>query len=122
MHEQVTGWEHFVGDLTAAFGEDWVIDFCRTLTDEVRAEQEMLHASAQGRQARVAAATRAIDHAFCDGLGALHMRVDADVYFNWVQREGREIWNQPDFIRSFKRDNPNVRVETKSRKTMVVRP
>lgn len=50
------------------------------------------------------------------------MRVDADVFFNWVQREGREIWNDPDFIRAFKRDNPDVRVLTKSRKTSVVRP
>lgn len=122
MPEQITGWEQFATDLTNSFGQEFVDDFRRTLTDEVRAEEEVKHASAQGRQRRVAEATARLDQSYLDGLGEMHMRVDSDVFFNWVMREGRDIWNDPDFIKAFKRDNPDVRVLTKSRKTMVVRP
>ena len=122
MENSITGWEGFVGDLTKAFGEEFVADFCRTLTDEVRAEQEMVHAQVEGRQRRIAEATSRLEQSYFDGLGEMHMRVDADVFFNWVMREGPKIWNDPDFIKAFKRDNPDVRVLTKSRKTIVVRP
>ena len=95
----ITGWENFVGDLTKSFGEDFVADFCATLTDEVRAEQEVVHSHAEGRQRRIAEATSRLEQSYLDGLGEMHMRVDADVFFNWVMREGRDIWNDPDFIK-----------------------
>ena len=122
MENKITGWENFVGDLTEAFGQDFVADFCKTLTDEVKAEQEVMHTHVQGRQRRIAEATSRLEQSYFDGLGEMHMRVDSDVFFNWVMREGREIWNDPGFIKAFKRDNPDVRVLTKSRKAMVVRP
>jgi hypothetical protein len=115
---EVLGWEQFAADLARAHGEEFVRDFCRTLTDEQRAEEELAFASQQ----RIAAATQRLDNSFLDGLGELHMRVDAEVFFHWVKREGKEVWNDKKFIREFKRDNPDVRMLTRSRKTMVMRP
>jgi hypothetical protein len=111
-------WEQFAADLGAAHGEEFVRDFCRTLTDEQRAEEELAFAS----QRRIAAATERLDTMFMDGLGELHMRVDAEVFFHWVRKEGKDCWNDKGFIREFKRDNSDVRVLTKPRKTSVLRP
>lgn len=115
---EVVEWEQFAKDLAANFGIDFVRDFCASITDEMEAERELAYA----RQRKIAAASRQLEQCFMDGLGECHMRVDAEVFWNWVHREGREIWNQKDFIKRFKADNPDVRVLTKSRKTMIVRP
>jgi hypothetical protein len=120
--DAITGWERFASDLIKSFGQEFCDDFARTLIDEVKAEQEVVHAHVQGRQRRIAEATSRLEQCYFDGLGEMHMRVDSDVFFNWVMREGREIWNDPGFIKEFKRDNPDVRVLTKSRKAMVMRP
>ncbi len=114
---EVLVWDQFARDLAAARGEEWVRDFYRTLTDEQRAEEEVAFASQQ----RIAAATQRLDNKFMDGLGECHMRVDPEVYFHWVRKEGRECWNDKSFLREFKRDNPDVRVLTKSRKTLVTK-
>ena len=122
MENKITGWEQFASDLTKSFGQGFVDDFARTLTDQVRAEQEVVHSHATARQRRIAEATSRLEQRYMDGLGEMHMRVDADVFFNWVMRYGPKIWSDPDFIKAFKRDNPDVRVLTQSRKKMVVRP
>jgi hypothetical protein len=114
----VLGWEQFVADLAAARGEEFVRDFVRTLTDEQRAEEEVAFAS----QRRIAAATERLDNSFMDGLGELHMRVDPEVFFHWIRKEGKDCWNDKQFIREFKRDNPDVRVLARPRKTSVLRP
>jgi hypothetical protein len=114
----ITGWEQFACDLAQAHGEEFVRDFVRTLTDEVRAEEEITFA----QQRKIAAATARLDECYLDGLGECHMRVDPEVFWHWVRRQGRQIWNDPDFIKAFKRDNPEVRVLAKPRKTIVVRP
>lgn len=111
-------WDQFARDLAAAHGEEFVRDFCKTITDELRAETEIAYA----KQREIATATARLDECYLDGLGECHMRVSEEVFWNWVQREGREIWNQKDFIKAFKRDNPDVRVLTKSRKVMIRRP
>jgi len=113
---EVLGWEQFAADLARARGEEFVRDFCRTLTDEQRAEEELAFAS----QRRIAAASQCLG-AIMDGFGELHMRVDPMVFFHWIKKEGRDVWNDKNFIHEFKRDNPEVRVRTGSRKTMVVR-
>jgi hypothetical protein len=114
----ILGWEQFAADLARAHGEEFVRDFCRTLTDEQRAEEELAFAS----QRRIATATQSIDNCFMDGLGELHMRVDAEVFFHWVKKEGKDCWNDKNFIREFKRDNPDVRTLARPRKTSVLRP
>jgi hypothetical protein len=95
-----------------------VRDFVRTLTDEQRAEEELAYASQQ----RIATATQRLDHSFMDGLGELHMRVDAEVFWHWARKEGKDCWNDKGFIREFKRDNPDVRVLNRPRKTSILRP
>jgi hypothetical protein len=110
-------WDQFARDLAAAHGEGFVRDFCKTLLDEQRAEEEVAYA----RQREIAAASERLDAAYLDGLGECHMRVDADVYFHWVRNLGRDCWNDKQFVAEFKRDNPDVRVLTKTRKSTVVR-
>jgi hypothetical protein len=114
---EVLVWDQFARQLAAARGEEWVRDFCRTLADEQRAEEEVAFASQQ----RIAAATQRIEHSWFDGLGECHMRIDPEVYYHWMRKEGKDCWNDKSFIREFKRDNPDVRVLTKSRKTMVTK-
>jgi hypothetical protein len=115
---EIQVWSDFAWQLAAARGEEFVRDFCRTLADEQRAEEEM----AFSRQQRVAAASAAIDSAWLDGLGECHMRLDPEVFFHWVKKEGRDCWNDKNFIHEFKRDNPDVRVRNRSRKSFIVRP
>jgi hypothetical protein len=114
---EVLIWDQFARQLAAAHGEGFVRDFCKTLLDEQRAEEEVAHASQQ----RIAAASERLENCFIDGIGECHMRVDADVYFHWVRKLGKDCWNDKQFIREFKRDNPDVRLLTKSRKNTVVR-
>jgi hypothetical protein len=111
-------WGQFASDLAQAHGWDFVRNFCKTLTDEHRAEEEM----AYSRQREIAAASERLDSAFFDGLGECHMRVDPEVFFHWIRKEGKDCWNDKNFIREFKRDNPDVRVLNQSRKSFVVRP
>jgi hypothetical protein len=111
----VVGWEQFASDLAAAHGEGFVRDFCRTILDERRAEEELAFES----QRRIAAATESIDNHFVDGLGELHMRVDLTAWWHWTHRYGPKIWSDRDFVKAYKRDNPDVCVKSKSRKIQV---
>jgi len=111
-------WSDFAAQLAAAHGEEFVRDFCKTLLDEQRAEEEV----AFKQQQQIAAATERLDQAWMDGLGECHMSLDPEVFWHWVRKEGREVWNDKSFIREFKRDNPDVRVLTRPRKTSVLRP
>jgi hypothetical protein len=108
-------WGEFAKDLAAARGESFVKHFCDSLLDEVRAEETMAFVN----QRKIAAATKRIDEAFIDGIGECHMRVDLTAFWHWIIRYGRDIWNDPDFVRQYKRDNPEVRVQTHSQKIMV---
>jgi hypothetical protein len=110
-------WESFAADLAKVHGWGFVRDFCRTLLDEHRAEEEL----AFSRQREIAAASAALEAAYFDGLGECHMRLDPEVFFHWIRKEGKDCWNDQNFIREFKRDNPGVRVPNRSRKTQIVR-
>jgi hypothetical protein len=114
----ITGWEQFSADLARVHGEAFVKEFCDSILNEQRAEEEMAFAS----QRRIAAATERLEECWFDGLGECHMRLDPTVFFHWVRKEGREVWNNKSFLREFKRDNPEVIVNARSRKTMVIRP
>ena len=108
-------WSDFAAQLAAAHGEGFVRDFCKTILDEQRAEEEVAYKSQQ----RIAAATERLEQSWMDVLGECHMRVDPEVYFHWVRKEGREVWNDKSFVREFKRDNKDVIVRSRSQKTMV---
>ncbi|HET9374322.1 MAG TPA: hypothetical protein VFO40_05085 [Chthoniobacterales bacterium] len=114
----IQGWEQFARQLAEVHGEAFVQDFCRTLSDEARAEEELAFA----RQREIAAASERLDAAWFDGLGECHMSLDPEVFFHWIRKEGRDCWNDASFIREFKRDNPEVIVRNRSRKSFVVRP
>jgi hypothetical protein len=112
---RVLGWEQFARDLAATYGEGWLRDFCATITDEQRAEEELAFAS----QKRIAAATQKLDEHFVEGLGECTMRIDLTAYWHWTMRYGPQIWSDPSFVREYKRDNPDVVVKSKSRKIQV---
>jgi hypothetical protein len=114
----ITGWEDFARDLGQLYGEGFLADFCRSILDEEKAKQEVVY----GSQQRIAAASAKLDNCWVDGLGELHMRLDPAVYFYWTQRYGPQIWNDKDFVRKLKRDNPSIALRARSRKTMVRRP
>jgi hypothetical protein len=114
----INEWQQFARDLSAAFGEDALADFCQTLVDNRRAEAEMTYA----RQKRIKEAAERIETAWLDGLGECHMSIDPEVFFYWVRKEGRDCWNDPGFIREFKRDNPEVIRRNRARATTILRP
>lgn len=115
---EVLVWDQFARQLAEAYGEGFVRDFCKSITDELSAKAELAHAS----QRKVAEATARLDQRYMDGLGECHMRVDAEVFWNWVHREGKDVWNDKGFIKRFKADNPDVRVLTKPPKLTIRRP
>jgi hypothetical protein len=47
------------------------------------------------------------------------MRIDLTAWWHWTHRYGPKIWSDPDFVKAYKRDNPDVRVKSKSRKIQV---
>jgi hypothetical protein len=114
----ITGWEDFSESLRQAYGSDFLVDFIATLRESQRAEEEMTFR----RQARIKAATSRLDNAWLDGLGECHMSLDPEVFFHWARKEGRQCWNDSQFVREFKRDNPEVIRKARSRKRAVVRP
>lgn len=114
----INGWESLAESLTAAFGDDFVEDFIRTLQDEQRVQEEM----AFSQQRRIAAATERLEECWLNGLGECHMRLDPEIFFHWVKKEGRQCWNDKGFIREFKRDNKEVIVKSKAPRLTVLRP
>jgi|SRR5580693_61675 hypothetical protein len=58
-------------------------------------------------------------HYHIDGIGECVARIPADAYFYWMARKGIGCWLDKTFIREYIRDNPEVRVNSKSRKAMV---
>jgi hypothetical protein len=54
-----------------------------------------------------------------DGLGSLSARIPLDAYHYWGQRLGYECWDDKQFLKEFKRDNPAVAVNNYAKKTVV---
>ena len=77
-------WSDFAGQLAAAHGEEFVRDFCATLLDEQRAEEEV----AFTQQQKIAAASQRLENCWMEGLGQCHMSLDPEVYFS-LGSEGR---------------------------------
>lgn len=74
------------------------------------------------RQRRIAEANARIERSWLDGVGEQHMSLDAEVFFHWVRKLGKDCWNDPGFIKEFKRDNPEVIVKSRRRRTSIIRP
>ena len=114
----INEWSGFAQYLERAYGADFVRDLCATFTDYQRAEEEMTFA----RQRRIAAANAAIERSWMEGFGEQHLSVDAEAFFYWVRRLGKECWNDKEFIRQFKRDNPEAIVKCRKKTNSIIRP
>lgn len=66
-------------------------------------------------QRKIAEANARIERSFIDGLGQLHMSIDPDIYWRF-ERMRPGCWRDPEFRRSMLRDNPELRVKSRSRK------
>ena len=79
---------------------------------------EQRHREAQERQREIAKHTQ--DQRSVDGLGAPVMVVDSRIHKEWIRKEGKEIWKDPEFRRRMARDHPEmVSKSSGTGKTMV---
>jgi len=99
-----------------AFSEAEIV---QAISEDIQKGWDLQYHLARQRMARIAYANRAIDSAFIDGLGAREMSVDPYIYHMWGQKYGYQIWQDKAFRDSLKRDNPEVKVSTKSKKIQV---
>ena len=92
-------------------------DLPRAVLNEFRRgwKQREVMAAIEQRQIAVAAPEKV----HVDGIGAHTMSIQPDAYFYWVNRLGHKCWADKQFRREYARDNPSVRVRSRSRKTMV---
>lgn len=56
---------------------------------------------------------------FIDGIGQVKMTITPTAYHYWGQRLGYQCWKDKQFQMEFLRDNPEVRVRSRSSKTMI---
>lgn len=63
------------------------------------------------RQARIAKAAQCLQKAHIEGIGQHDMKVDNYAFHSYGQKYGYSIWNDPEFRREFKRDNPSVAIK-----------
>ena len=70
---------------------------------------------------RLAKGLNSKTHFHIQGVGECVARIPMDAYFYWIARKGIGCWQDKAFIREYIRDNPEVRVKSASRKTMVTR-
>lgn len=82
--------------------------------DDIKVKQTVC--LAQARRMAQATGNEAVS---IDGIGELCARIPAEAYYYWVARKGPGIWNDQQFLREFIRDNPSVRVKSRSRKIQV---
>lgn len=66
-------------------------------------------------QQKIAEANARIERGFIEGLGQLHMSIDPDIYWRFELLQPG-CWKDPEFRRSMLRDNPELRVKSRSRK------
>jgi hypothetical protein len=114
----INEWQGFAQDLEKAHGAEFVRDLCQTFTDYQRAEEEMTFA----RQRRIAEANARLEQSWMEGFGEKHMSIDAEAFFYWTRRLGKECWTDPGFIRELKRDNPEVIVKCRKRNASIIKP
>lgn len=71
------------------------------------------------RQARIAKANQRLGRTHIEGMGEVQMSVDPFIYHMYGKKYGYEIWGDKEFKRTFMRDNPEVRANSKSKKIQV---
>jgi len=93
-------------------------DLEAAVRDELIRGQFAEQALALAEQERIAQANHQIERAFTDGLGQCTMAVDIGLYTYWEQRMPG-CWSDPDFRKRMARDNPELRVKSRSKKIQV---
>ncbi len=86
---------------------DVVTELC---TGRLFAEQQAL------RRQRIARARQGTRTFLKDG--EVSFQIDPYFYHKWGQRLGYECWDNEDFVRGMLRDNPEMRIDGRSRKIM----
>lgn len=92
-------------------------DLPRAVLNEFRRGWRMTEVLAQIEQKEIAAAQP--ERTWCDGLGQMTLSIQADAYHYWGQRLGYKCWADRQFRHEFARDNPEVRVRSRPRKTII---
>lgn len=90
----------------------------RELDKLLRADADMKRYHAVREQQAVARAL-GTNRKSIDGLGQPTMELTPEVYHHWGQRLGYQCWKDKQFLREFKRDNPEVRVKATGTKAQV---
>lgn len=86
----------------------------RLAQDEWTVKATLARINQAGIARALAGGTRSVE-----GVGRLRMALDSNVFHYWGQRLGYECWRDPQFLREFERDNPEVRVKSAGTRTMV---
>lgn len=103
-------WESFA----SAFGREGMQTIMSGITDAWRVKEVLVEV--KQRQA----AARMRDTHFTEALGECHMVVAPSAYHYWGQRLGYECWQDDQFVREFKRDNPEARVKQTARNPTIL--
>lgn len=83
-------------------------DVLQRLDKELRGGIAEEKVQAMLRQARLARIMREAGSVSIPGIGQLKAKIDARLYFRWVQEYGPKIWSDDDFFRTMARDNPQI--------------
>lgn len=93
-------------------------DLEAAVRDELVRGQYAEQALALAEQQRIAEANHRLERAFTDGLGECTMAVDLGIYTYWEHRMPG-CWADKDFRKRMARDNPELRVKSRSKKIQV---
>lgn len=77
-------------------------------------------ALALAAQQRLAQANSRLDHVHCDGLGEKVASIHVDLFHMLGLKYGYETVRDPDFLKRLLRDNPECRVQSRSRNTTLL--
>lgn len=84
---------------------------------EFRAGWHAKAALAEVQQAQIAKANECLERAHVEGLGECTLSIQPDIYFALESMHGKGCWGDKDFRKRYLRDNPHLRVKSRSAKT-----
>lgn len=84
---------------------------------QIADREQVRCAMALARQKRIAAAESRIRRKHLEGIGEVVATIDADIWHRLGLIHGYETINSPDFLKGLLRDNPEIRVHSRSSKT-----
>jgi len=95
-------------------------DLTKEVMDEFKTGWQRETVAAVTNQRRIASAQQ--ERKTVDGLGQLRMQVDPRVFHYWGQRLGYECWRDKQFLAEMERDNPELKIKSRSAKTTILAP